>query len=466
MAATLTTATSGLVITGSSLGGQIYVPFASSIYAAGPVVRVAVPSGVQHDFQPDDFGQNGVEDAVGALVVALGSAAIGAATASRNPDFAYAPDGRIRQSSTTLFDYKTIGGLDPLMDVVGTGTTSISNNIRSLACQTGQYMVAQAKHVTPYFSGKTCLIEITHDGFNLVAGNVERLGYYSDGTVAPYETAFDGIWIENNGGQISFNCKNGLTGVTTLAKNIEDWTGYANIADYDFTKFTVFAIDFLWLGGAVCRLWIKHGESFVLAHRFDYAGTQSGTFIGNPNQTVRYEIRNNSGGTLTYKPICAQTATEGSISESGFGGAINLSAPLNTNSVGTIYALKGIRKKTGRNYNPIRIVDAGIVQTSINDAGIMMLILNPTLSAPLTWADIANSSAQEGTATNQTITAGTGRVIFSIAAGTASVNALLISNYLTWLGAKVDGTRDELILAYMPQTSNQAVSGTLNFLEY
>lgn len=377
------------------------------------------------------------------------------------PDITSDAGGRLRVSQfSTLFDGKTLNVDSALQwSTAGTGTATFADNAITLSVTSGQYLVRQSKHFFPYFSGKPQVTEPTFDTFAPTAGLTKRVGYFSSSTVAPYDAALDGWYFESSD-TIYLVVVN--AGTEKLRVPWTDWNGYADLAGYNWDNFTVTLVDFLWLGGAVLRVFVKSPNGgFVHAHTFDYAGSAQGVFMHSPNQPVRYELRS-TGGAGSFREICSQVSTEGSISENGQTMAIFNRSLVTTNAVGTIYALKGVKRIAGRRDAPIRVDSFG-VGIATADTGLIMLLLNPTLSAGLTYATSGNVS--EGTATNQTVI-NTNHVLAVYPAGSAGVSTPLSSNTLAWLGSTIAGVEDEIVLAYMPLTTNQSVAGMLNLIEY
>lgn len=380
-----------------------------------------------------------------------------------NQDFSIDAGGRQRASTvTTLFDGKTLGADDTnIWENIGTGTGTYSNNKYSMSVTSGQYRIRRGKHTAPYFSGKSQLIETTFDGFQVEADVIKRVGYFSSSATAPHVDAYDGFWLENDGTTIRLIAQR--NGSVTADVPWTSWDNYSAISSYNWANFTVAVFDFLWLGGTSLRLFLKTNSGFVLAHTFNWASNNTDTFIQSPNHSARYEIRSTTG-TGSLRPICSQIATEGSITEDGKGLTIYNPSAITTNAVGTIYALKGVKKVAGFRDTAVRVTAASVCNTGTADAGILMLILNPTLSAPLSYT--ANSRISGGTATNQTVTAGTGRVLFAVPAGTAGSEVGLDDNYLASIGMTIADVSDELVLAYMPTTTNQSVFGTVTIKEF
>jgi len=370
--------------------------------------------------------------------------------------------GRARVSQlTTLFDGKTLGAENPLLwDTQGTGTATYSEAANTLTVAAGQYLVRQTRQYMPYFSGKPQVAEITFDGFANQPGVVKRFGYFSSSAVAPYDANFDGWYVEADGSTYRLVVMRG--GVKMLDLPWTQWDAYSDISGYDWNDFTVTFTDFLWLGGAVLRFFLKNPDGgFTLAHTFDYAGSAQGTFMLSPNQPVRYEIRSTSGaGAL--KAICSQVATEGSISENGQSLGVYNDALLTANTVGTTYALLGVKKQTAYRDAPVRIdtIGAGI---STSDAGVLLLLRNPTLSAPLVYSNTGRIQAAQ--ATGQTVVAD-GRVVHAAPIVASGVSNPLANNSLSWLSSGIANDLDEWVLAYRVLTLNQTLVGTLNLVEY
>jgi len=380
--------------------------------------------------------------------------------------------GRQRVSQmTTLFDGKILNADNNYMfDTQGTGTSAYTDNKFGMTATTGQYVVRQGKRFNPYSSGKSQIIECTFNGFGLQSGVTKKVGYFSSSAVAPYSAATDGIYLENDG--TTYRLKAEHTGVVTVNVPWTSWDNYAMVSGYSWNNFTVIAFDFLWLGGAVLRMFLKTNDGFVLVHTVNYAGSAMDTFIHSPNQPIRYEIRS-TGGTGSFNYICCQVSTEGSVGESGYNigvKSLNTAAvPSNTcATIGTTYPLKGVRKKVANRDNSVKVTGAQIMVLSNTDYAYWSLNLNPTLSAPLTYADVVSDGIQEanGSATaaiSITVTS-PGRVL---ANGIINVNGvmptgLFDADFLSYLGGTLNNTMDELVLCVTPITAGVTVNGAIN----
>lgn len=378
---------------------------------------------------------------------------------------------RVRVSSlSTLGDYKIIGfDRTLLIESAGTGTGTYGGNKFNMSVTSGQYYIRQSKRFHAYFSGKSQIVEETFDNFAPQANVTKRVGYFSSNSVAPYQSNFDGFWLESGGGTITLKVQR--TGVSVLSVPLASMSGYANIAEYKnvstWDNFTVVLFDFLWLGGAVLRLWVKTSLGFIVAHEFNYSGTSQDTFITSPVQPVRYEIVSTTG-TGSFRQICSQVATEGSIGESGTSRFVDSGTFITVATVGTTYPIKAIRKAASFRDVPGIIDSLDMTLASVNDRVKWTLQLNPTLSAPLTYTAVTNSAKEEASG-NGTITVTTPGTV--IAGGAVVSNAYNVSeqlnlNFLAWLGGTLNGTMDAYVLCATPLTANAGVFGGIGWKEY
>jgi hypothetical protein len=372
-------------------------------------------------------------------------------------------DGRTRSADLTpLFDGKVLAQEDlELFDTAGTGTAIWANQSVPLVVTAGQYMIRQTRQYFPYASGYPKFAEITFQDFQLQPGVIKRYGLFSSNAVAPFDQNFDGWYVESNGDDGTYYLVVVNNGVNKLKLPWTEWSGYESVKDYNWENFTVTITDFLWLGGAVLRTFLKTDQGFVLAHQYDYSGGAKGVFMRSPNQPLRYEIRSTTGAG-TFTSICSQVAIEGATSVTGKTRSFYNPTTLNANTTGVTYAIRGLRKLAAFRDIPFRISGYGIAVTT-NDSGVVLLLRNPTLSAPLTWT--TNGLLEEGTATTQTVT-DSGWVIGAFPINTAGESQSLENNSMAWLSTAINDTPDEFILAYAPLTTNQSVGGVIDFVQY
>jgi hypothetical protein len=387
------------------------------------------------------------------ILSAVGGTSIG--------NFGIDAGGRTRVAQiTTLLDGKVLGQDDTLLfENVGDGSATYGANKVDMVVAGTQYMIRQSKRFTPYFSGKAQLVEATFDNFQTEVGITKRVGYFSSSAVAPYTADLDGFWLEDDGTKKVLKIYN--NGTEKVSVDFIDMDNYALVSSYNWSNFTVIAFDFLWLGGAVLRFWLKTDLGFVLVHTMNYSGTDTDTFTLSPNQPLRYEIRNSgAGGSGSLRYICSQIATEGSLDEAGNTRAVYNDVSISTNSVTTTYALLGIRKAVAFRDAAVQIIECGGVNTASNETGMLLLLRNPTLSALLSYG--ALGKVEVSLATNQTVTAD-GYVVAALPSGIQGQSNAMKENFLSFLSQSITNTMDEYVLAYRPATSNQSVRGFINF---
>ena len=373
--------------------------------------------------------------------------------------------GRLRVSQlTTLGDYKMLDyDRTVLMDTVGTGSGSWSNNKYTMSVQSGQYLIRYSRRFHPYFSGKSQMIEMTCDNFGLQT-NVEKfIGGYSSSPTGTYGTNYDGFVLHNTGATYVLEAYR--NGTKTVDVDWTLWDSYSLISNYNFNNFSVFLIDYLWLGGAIYRLWIKTNKGFVLLHTVHYSGTSADVITLSPNQPLRYEIRSSTGiGTFRY--ICAQVSTEGSINESGLTRVV--SAPAITGAtIGTTYPMKAIRKKVSCRDIGVSVEDLYMFLSSSSDQAIWSLQINPTLSAPLTYSDVTGAAIQEANGNGTITVTSPGTIIASSGISTNSVLPVgnLKLNFLSYLGSTINNTMDQYVLCMTPITNGVTANSGLSYKE-
>lgn len=366
--------------------------------------------------------------------------------------------GRQRVSQlTTLFDGKLTNNHNSLLfEQAGTGSfTKENGNSMLMEVTAGQWAVYSGRNRVPYFSGKSQIIEETFDQFAPQENVVKEFGYFSSNNASPYNSDYDGLFVRSSGGSISFVVSN--AGTELFDDDITDWTGYDRLAEYQtlstWDNFTVCMIDFLWLGGAVARLWIKTSNGFVLAHQVDWAGTSQGTFTKTPSHSVRFQIRSTTG-TGSFRYVCSQIATEGSVNESGMSrSAYTPYLGVVASTAGTTYPILGITKNASHVGVPVRLVKLDIFTLSVNDSILWTLQINPELSAPLSYTnDVANSAVSYALG-NGTITVSTeGTVVESgyVTQGSNIPVETLEENFIAWIGQAMNDTVDKYVICATP----------------
>lgn len=334
----------------------------------------------------------------------------------------------------------------------------------------GDYAIMQTRASHSYFNGKSQIIEITFDDWTDETNVDKMAGYYSSSIVAPFTATKDGIWIVNSSGTLRIDIYR--AGVLTASIPRSQWmdpldgTGPSGLT-LDTSKFLVFAIDFLHLGGTSMRLMTRIGGKWILAHRYDHSNYATGTFIKHPSQPLRLEIRATGAytGTPTFNFHCAAVSTEGAINTVTETRLVHMgTGTVNANTDGVWYALKGVRLKLA-DRNKVIVPKQVSVQALTGDNFLWALFINPTVSGTFNFTDVPFSHMQEATGDtvgnpSATTVTGTRIVEGKYGAGSATVSVML-DDAIDRIGCAIDGTLDTLVLAVMPMTSNLDIRGAL-----
>jgi len=314
---------------------------------------------------------------------------------------------RLRVSQlNSLLDVKQIHDEQPLfIDREGTGTQVYNGKEgTTMSVTSGQYAIAQTFQRAPYFSGKSQIGEITFDSCENQANVTKRVGYFSSGILAPYDSDKDGIWFEADGTDYRLMIQNEGTEMLNVVQ--ADWN-IDTAPWFDPSKFNVMIFQFLYLGGTAIKIGFFDEGIPKWVHQYNHAGLKDGAFVKTPQQPVRYEIRS-TGGSGSMTQICMQVSSEGSTSETGVT-RISESENFQGNISGTYYGVIGIRLKFA--YRDVRVaLESLFLNARTNDDFFWYICVNPTVvGAGVGWSPVSNSAVEEfsGTVTNTVSDLGT-----------------------------------------------------------
>lgn len=387
--------------------------------------------------------------------------------------------GRWRVSQVaTQFDQKQLHDDLPLFidkEIIGTGTYShdsaLAESVLSTST-TSDAVIFQTKQRFNYQSGKSQLMFWTFYNMGVEANVTKRIGYFTSGTASPYNSDLDGLFLQSDSttGEESVNVYR--NGVLRTAVNRTDWddpldgSGRSGVT-HDFDNNTIMAVDFEWLGVGRVRFYIIKDGVFIKFHEIDYTDDQS-VYMSSPNQPLRWEIRQSGAGTGSMSVICASVNSEGAINLLGKIISENLGvSSVNANTVGTAYALLGIRLKADRVDTLIDLIDYSVLSITA-DNQLIQLWLNPTVAGTFTYNDVTNSSVQIAkgdTAANPSTTTVTGgTLLFSQYISGQVSSPVSIENAIR-LGMSIAGVQDEIVITTTPLTSNADVTGSITWRE-
>lgn len=98
----------------------------------------------------------------------------------------------------------------------------------------------------------------------------------------------------------------------------------------------------------------------------------------------------------------------------------------------------------------------------------MRILLNPTLSAPLTFTDVINSSAQEANGSNTITITNKGTVLFSkyITQNSVFDAKVFEQDFLTWLDMSILNVSDVILVSIIPITATISANAAINYKDY
>ncbi|HEY9704257.1 MAG TPA: hypothetical protein V6C58_17530 [Allocoleopsis sp.] len=382
---------------------------------------------------------------------------------------------------TTLSDYKQhFDALPLLIDQVQSGTGGIVYNSGESSAtlstvSANDYAIAQTKQRSLYQSGKSSLIFQTFYNFHIQSNIEKRIGYFSSSTVAPYNANYDGIILVSNyyngvshDGKISVQIWRNGTQIGYVTQNNwnkdkMDGTGASKI-NIDWSKDQILKIDFQYLGVGRVRVGLDVNGIIYEVHEFNHTNAIQKVYMNNSAQPLRWEIRQTGAGSGTFTFICGSTNSEGSLNSIGLPGSANTgSIAIAGNSVGTTYALLGIRLKSARFAAIVDIINATILANT-TDQYYTTLLLNPTVAGTFAYNAVVNYSVDIATgASTNTVTGGT--LLRSLGSQNTEISKLELGGALR-MGSTIAGVSDTLIVCVTPLSANINFFATINWLEF
>ena len=318
-----------------------------------------------------------------------------------------------------------------------------------------------------YQSGKSQEIFMTGilDGSGGGTGITQALGYFDDN---------NGLFFLNDEGTKKVVVRTKTSGSVVDNKtsqvdwNLDSLDGEGpSLVTIDWTKTQIFVMDFEWLGVGRVRFGLVHKGIILYFHETDNGNVITFPYMQTPNLPLRYQIENDgTGGAATIVHMCATVISEGGAEDNGILRYKSTEGVhVDANDADTVYALVGVRLKSTHLDASIKLTDFSVLAET-NDDFEWLLYWNPTVAGTFTFGNETDSSIQSAIgATANTITNGT--VMdggFSAAtkdgglAGGSLKNALL-------LGAKIDGTPDEIVLCVRPLSASANIQGSLSWRE-
>ena len=383
--------------------------------------------------------------------------------------------GRLRIAAVTnLLDIKHVFDKNPLQVnevTAGTATSVFSQQyarVRMSTSANNDLVIRQTKTRPIYQPGKSQLFEGSFSNFQIEANVIKRIGCFNSFTGSPYNSVFDGFFLESNGVTSAYTFNIYLSGSCTFSADSTTWdSNQFNPTNFDWSKTNLMTVDYQWLGVGRMRFGMVLSGQTIYFIDYTAANNISTVYMSSPNQPIRYEIRQTGVGSGYFDMICSQTSTEGALN--GLYSTVSIPHTATTTMVtsGVKYPYIGYRLKESYIGVTSQFDSISILNTS-NDNYLLTMEFNPTLSSTPTWTDIPNSpfqySLSDGTPTITT----PGHIMTSLIgeAGTSALTTTKLDDNQIRVGSNVNGSRDEMWLCITPLGANATFIGAADVLYY
>jgi hypothetical protein len=392
------------------------------------------------------------------------------------------PFGRWRVSQpTTIFQSKQIHDNEPLLwdeeledgeGIAAAYNADRSSTIITSTISTAGVFTRQTFQRFNYQSGKGQQIQITgvleRDATG--TGVQRRVGYFDDN---------NGLFFEEDNGTIYVVRRSSISGTAADVERVAqaDWNvdkmdglGASRIK-LDFSKAQLFEIDFQFLGTGRVRMGLDVGGISRTVHEFNNANNLTSAYMSTPDLPIRWQmVTTSSSPAVTMEAMCAAVMSEAGVEALGTSRYKSTEGShISANTANLIYVVVGMRLKTTDLDSQVTIETMSMVN-STNDDFEWLLIWNPTVAVAVSFSDETNSVVETGVGegsnpSTTTVTGGTRMAGgFVKASGSSGDVTLGIAGTLR-LGAKIDGTRDEIYLCVRPLSANADVDGGLSWRE-
>lgn len=210
----------------------------------------------------------------------------------------------------------------------GGGTVTLDSNRsvgRLQVFNTNDRAVEQSAEYPTYIPGMSRMIYITGNlNYNNVSstGIKACMGLYDDAgdkTTGGDSSFGNGHFLMFSNGVASFVERTSISGTQTdtvvnqSSWNVDPLDGTGESGEtLDFTKNLLMFIQIAWLGVGVVRMGFIYNDLFLVAHKFTHV-TSNSPYTQTASLPVRWEVENESAGTLTYQVSagCAAVQSEG-----------------------------------------------------------------------------------------------------------------------------------------------------------
>lgn len=338
----------------------------------------------------------------------------------------------------------------------GSGTVTRDSGLGRMELETTTANGDRAVYQSNYFhyvAGQTFIVGFTGVFGATDANCRKRMGYFDDD---------DGIYLEYDGTNLSFNIRTNVTGESDVSINSSSWDNQD--FTFDETKYYLWQIDFLWQGAGPVSLWVFDGKNRTRLHTISNSGVSGFAYMRNPNLPIRFEIIN-VGTTSSAQLLamsCVQLSTEG---RQNVGiqnrSASNVVAGGKSIITGSFRPMLSIRLKSAYARGLIQILGTRILAAT-NDDIVFRLVKNASLTAS-SWTSAGADSAVEY---DTSATAFSGGTILDegFVAKSGGAPSEIAETFET-IQSDFDGTADIVTVVAQSLTTNATVYAALTWTE-
>jgi hypothetical protein len=391
--------------------------------------------------------------------------------------------GSLRTSMKNITGYYTqLRGLNSDFDtaVTGGGFIGFTSALKAAtlkATTTGDIATMKTFKVHPYITGKSSLFEFTVAKFVNQDGATKRVGAWHSNAVSPYQSNFDGFYLESysTAEAIGYRAVIANNGVLVNVER-ESWddpldgTGPSGTT-VDFNKILMFRVDFLGIGGSRIVFSIFSDgliTPFLIYKNANYSDT---LLFTKPNLPIRAELIANNAilGQTIFHFICGVAAVEDSQDLPGNSRTVRTGITASTDlalpAEGVAYL--GLAMRIGSTYDDVAhlLTSIGVLSAS-NDSIAWEIVINPIIAGDaLSWGLADDLLAVEyaiGNSTNTT-TGGT-RILGDIIR--ADRDDASRSNKIKRIGKGLNGVSQIIAIVLTPSGTNGAATVVLNYDQF
>ena len=404
-------------------------------------------------------------------------------TFSNEIKYADGPDldafGRLRVSAVTnLLDIKNVYDKNPLQvnEIVSGTATSVFNQeyarIRMSTSANNDFVIRQTKTHPIYQPGKSQLYEGSFSNFQIETNVIKRTGCFTTTISSPYNSVFDGFFLESNGVTNIISFQLWRSGTLVYSADTTEWdsTGF-DPSNLDWANTQLMMVDYQWLGVGRMRFGLSLSGQTIYFAEYTAANDSQYVYMSSPNQPIRYEIRQTGVGSGSFDMICCQVSTEGALnglySLTGITHSAQVTFDTPGTPNGTKYPYMGFRLRQGYKGVTSQLVNSYIVGVT-NDLFVITLEFNPTFSSTPSWTTLSDSpfeySLQNGTLTISQ----SGYILRSLIAdiSTSTTVAIDAPDNQIRVGSNINGSVDEMWICITPLTADPKIRGSMNLVYY